>query len=251
MRHLKNIDTFFGLNEQLFGNAATKIAKELFGSKKGSTATTYSGTSPQPSISNGETKGEVKIQKTDRPPDSAKDLGSYGKFTQGANPNSPLVVVYGGTDVGGRKSGVYMYDYFGGFENRYNLFVAKDPNINGLEAYKAIKNKVGSAPSKKILYLFSGGYRPGKKLLEQVGAGEFDKIYLVDIWMGNQPVGDFYSKLAEGNGKKIEYYYTSFGGNNSSATNRIASASSVKIKQKENSHMKTNEDAVKSLATYA
>lgn len=144
-----------------------------------------------------------------------------------------------------------MYDYFGGFGNRYNLFVAKDPNIDGSEAYKAIQNKVGNYPAKKILYLFSGGYRPGKKLLEEVGAKEFDKIYLVDIWMGNQSVGKFYSDLAKSNPNKVEYYYTSSGGNNSSATSEISNSVSTKLQQKENSHMKTNEDAVKSLSSYA
>ena len=249
MKHLRHINQFLRIDEQLFGADVKKFGERLFGKSDPKSSGSSSRT---PNDNTGNSKGEpVKIQKSDKAPDSAKDLGSYGKFTQGASSNSPLVVVYGGTDVGGRKSGVYMYDYFGGFDNRYNLFVAKDPNINGSEAYKAIQNKVGNYPTKKILYLFSGGYRPGKKLLEEVGAGEFDKIYLVDIWMGNQTIGNFYSKLAKDNPEKVEYYYTSFGGNNSSATSDISNSVKTKIQQKENSHMKTNEDAVKSLSSYA
>ncbi len=237
------------IDEQLFGADVRKFGETLFGKGDQKSSSSSDAT---PVKKSGTSQGEpIVTQKTEKAPESAKDLGSFGKFTQGEKPTSPLVVVYGGTDVGGRKSGVYMYDYFAGFNNRYNLFVANDHNVDGTGAYTAIQNKVGNYPSKKILYLFSGGYRPGKKLLKEVGAGEFDKIYLVDIWMGNQDVGSFYTNLAKENPDKVEYYYTSFGGNNSSATSSISSSVKTKLSQKENSHMKTNEDAVKSLSSYA
>jgi hypothetical protein len=252
MKHLKSIDQFLRVDEQLFGADVRKFGERLFGKEPSSSS--KSNANPVDASPQGDSnkKGsDIKVQKTDKAPDSAKDLGSYGKFTSSSNVNSPLVVVYGGIDVGGRKSGVYMYDYFGGFGDKYNLFVAKDANINGLEAYKAIQNKVGNSPSKKILYLFSGGYRPGKKLLEEYGAKEFDKIYLVDIWMGNESVGSFYNKLAQENPDKVEYYYTSFGANNSSARDKISSSVKVKMQQLSNNHMETNLDAVKSLSNYA
>jgi hypothetical protein len=93
--------------------------------------------------------------------------------------------------------------------------------------------------------LFSGGYRPGMTLLSKFKAEEFDKIILVDIWMGNSTVAQFYKELASNNKEKVEYYYTDYGANNPSARNAISS--SVFKKEKASTHMATNIDAIKSL----
>lgn len=179
-----------------------------------------------------------------------ESIGSYGKFTPASLKTSPLVVVYGGIPVGGRESGDYMYDYFKKTGNKYNLFVAKSHKVDGPSSYSSVVQKTKSSninPSKKVLYLFSGGYRPGKDLLTKVGVEEFDKIFLVDIWMGSGPVSTFYKNLALKNPGKVEYYYTTFGGNDSSATSYIASKSSKSFKNSKNNHMLTNVDAVASL----
>lgn len=247
MKHLKSIFEYNKIDEQLFGSAVNKFTDALFGNKKDVKGT------PNNSEGDSGKKGNQKVNvvKTETPPSEAKDIGSYGKFSSGKKSSDPLVVVYGGINVGGRKSGIYMYDYFGPIAGNYNLFVATDHNVNGSSSYKAIKDKVVNSPSKKILYLFSGGYKPGMDVLSKYGASEFDKIYLVDPWMGNKKTEDFYINLAKENSSKVEYYYTSFGANSNTAKTGVASAVKVKNAQRENNHMKTNEDAVSSLINFA
>lgn len=232
MRHLKNIEEFKRTNEQLFRTEANFLKGMLGGDDKKSDGGTSSNSTSSGPISNKE------------------DIADYGKFSQGKEKTSPLVVVYGGVNVGGRKSGEYMYDYFNQLGNSVNLFVAKDHNVNGKSAYNSLKNKMSEQsirPSKKILYLFSGGYNPGMDLLKSVGASEFDLIYLVDIWMGSDTVSSFYKKLAKDNKNKVKYFYTSFGGNNKSATDEISSAVLTKKLNGNNDHMSTNLDALSDL----
>jgi hypothetical protein len=184
---------------------------------------------------------------------SASPVSGYGKFTPAKEKNSPLVVVFGGIPVGGRQSGDYMYDYFNKTGNKYNLFVAKTHKVDGAESYSSLQNKMkedGISPSKKILYLFSGGYFPGMSLLQKVGAKEFDKIYLVDIWMGNPTVSEFYKKLAADNPQKVEYFYTQGGSANPAAAKSIAGSVSKKVEGNKG-HMATNVDAISSLESYA
>ena len=126
-------------------------------------------------------------------------------------------------------------------------------NVNGKSSYDSAMKKIDQGsitPSKKILYLFSGGYKPGMELLKSVGADTFDKIYLVDIWMGNASVSDFYTKLARENKGKVEYYYTSFGANNNTARNSISQSVSKSVSNNKNDHMDTNNDAVEALMKY-
>jgi hypothetical protein len=183
---------------------------------------------------------------------TASPISNFGKFTPAENKSAPLVVTFGGIPVGGRQSGDYMYDYFNKTGNKYNLFVASSHKVDGAGAYDSLKGKLSSdgiTPAKKILYLFSGGYRPGMTLLQKVGSGEFDKIYLVDIWMGNSAVAEFYKKLAADNKDKVEYYYTPGGSVNPPAAKAIAGSVAKKAEGTQG-HMATNIDAVKSLESY-
>lgn len=235
MKHLKSIEQF-KTNEQLFRREIEGFSKLFGGDKKDSSQSTST------SSSDSSSKGTISSDKM--------DIGDYGKFTEGKDKTSPLVVVYGGIDVGGRKSGEYMYDYLNKTGNSANLFVAKDSNINGKSAYEALKNKLSAKsinPSKKILYLFSGGYKPGMELLKSVSASEFDIIYLVDIWMGNSKVSDFYTNLCKNNRNKVKYFYTSFGANDSNATKNIIGSLNYYKLNGENDHMSTNKDAVSDL----
>jgi peptidoglycan hydrolase-like protein with peptidoglycan-binding domain len=191
------------------------------------------------------------------PKTTSEDLSGLGNFTTSMYDNSPLVLVYGGIDVNGRPSGEYMYDYFKEAGNKFNLFVAKNHRINGLDAYQRVSDYMQTQniyPSKKVLYLFSGGFRPGFTLLKSVSADQFEKIYLVDIYIGkNQEIANFYADLAKRYPSKVEYYYTgtstSAGGSrNLNAQNSIVNA--VFTSKRGMNHMLTNIDAVKSLLSY-
>jgi hypothetical protein len=187
---------------------------------------------------------------------------SQGTLNVNSNKTAPLIVVFGGINVGGRTSGQYMYDYFtSDVLSKFNVFIAKSSSIDGKKAWEEIKDKckeLSISPSSKILYLFSGGYSPAMKMDSSSDVNKridylnsnFNKIYLVDIWIGNDG-SYFYQKLAEKYGNKIEYY--SYGGSNSSggsgnsAVRKIIVSKSSKSHLTSPDHMKTNLEAVKSL----
>jgi hypothetical protein len=179
--------------------------------------------------------------------DKKEDIEKYGKFVANSNPSAPLLVVFGGIDVNGVKSGVYMFDYVSKLESRYHVFVAESAKVNGPAAYSALLkhlNQKGLNPSSKVLYLFSGGYSPGKPILTN-NSNDFSKVLLVDIWMGNDTVADFYIKYAKNNSSKTTYFYTTGGAQNENAYKTISkTVTSVKNSA---GHMKTNIDAVSSL----
>ena len=176
---------------------------------------------------------------------------SQGKITVNSDKSAPLVVVFGGTDVGGRVSGVYMYDYF----KQDTLpdtttFIANSSRIDGARAWSEISG-LGLTPVKKILYLFSGGYLPGMSLLNRVAPTEWAAIYLVDIWIGrNQNTKNFYTKLAADFPDKVKYYYTggekSAGGSANLAAKRQIIAA-VNLSKGSVSHMGANDIAVTDL----
>ncbi len=240
MRHLKSIEEFKKVNEQLFKSEGSFFNKMLNLGDTKNDATASAGGADSSGSSSG-SSGTI---------DNKVDISDYGKFSEAKDKKAPLVVVYGGIDVAGKKSGVYMYDYLNTLGNSVNLFVAKDASINGKSAYTSLKNKLSDlsiTPSKKILYLFSGGWSPGKDLLSSVSASEFDTIYLVDIWMGKDASSSFYKKLAADNRSKVKYFYTSFGANDKSASDAIIKAVNTSKLNGNNDHMSTNTDAVSDL----
>jgi len=176
---------------------------------------------------------------------------SQGKITVNSDKSAPLVVVFGGTDVGGRVSGDSMYDYF----KQDTLpdtttFIANSSRIDGAHAWSEISG-LGLTPVKKILYLFSGGYLPGMSLLNRVAPTEWAAIYLVDIWIGrNQNTKNFYTKLAADFPDKVKYYYTggekSAGGSANLAAKRQIIAT-VNRSRGSVSHMGANDIAVTDL----
>lgn len=191
------------------------------------------------------------------PKTTSEEISDLGNFTPSMYEGAPLVLVYGGIDVNGRPSGDYMYDYFKETGTKFNLFIAKNHKINGLDAYQKVTDYIQSQniiPSKKVLYLFSGGFRPGITLLKTINPDQFEKIYLVDIYIGkNQDVANFYINLAKSYPYKVEYYYTGSstvmgGSRNLTAQNSIVNT--VSISKVGMNHMLTNVDAVKSLLSY-
>lgn len=236
MKHLKSIDEFKKTNEQLFSDA--KRFSKLFGLDSTSTSSDSG-------------KSDDKSSSSSSIISSKIDIGDYGKFSEASNKNAPLIMVYGGIDVGGKKSGEYMYDYLGKIGSSANIFVAKDHKVDGKGSYKAVKDKLSEksiSPSKKILYLFSGGYKPGMELLNSVSASEFDLIYLVDIWMGNSKVASFYKNLAENNRGKVRYFYSGDGAQNADAKNSLIKTLNFYKSNDQNNHMATNTDAVSDLS---
>jgi hypothetical protein len=189
------------------------------------------------------------------------DIPGYGKLSVAPDASAPLLVVFGGIDVGGIHSGVYMWNYMNKVKDRFHIFVARSNTVNGSQAYRALMSTLKDqslTPSDQILYLFSGGYRPGMDLLPSGGPGLFSSIYLVDIWMGvntktkSSAVPDFYKALADGNAAKITYVFTTFGANNDKArdyiANKVGSSRAILVKGGGmDVHMSTNTVAVKML----
>jgi len=136
------------------------------------------------------------------------------------SPSAPLLVVYGGIPVGGELADKYMqyFVYVNGIKNNYSTWIAKsNPNtkgqlVKGNESYNelnlALQNN-NIIPSKRILYLFSGGYNEGKSILKAGLGGDFDEFYLVDIWIGSSDAVNPYISLAESNKNKVFYFYAS------------------------------------------
>lgn len=199
----------------------------------------------------------AKSEVLNNPKPNSENVGNYGNFTPSINEGAPLIIVYGGIDVRGRKSGDYMYDYFGKTNNRYNLFVANDNKVDGYIAYTSLLTHLENQkiyPNKKALYLFSGGQRPGITLLKRISAEEFEKIYLVDIYIGsNNETERIYTDLAKRYPNKIEYYYTGSDNEAGGSVNLRAKRniiSSVSVSKRGRNHMLTNDDAVYSLMNY-
>jgi len=185
-------------------------------------------------------------------------IPGQGNLSIAPNADAPLLVVFGGIDVHRVHSGVYMWSYMNPIRLRFHIFVAQSNSVNGTLAYgELLKVVIANSlkPSKQILYLFSGGYRPGIDVLTSSGAGGFSSIYLVDIWMSGARPGNFYTALADHNAQKITYVYTIFGANNKVARDHIAKkvvprATLVQSLAHEggiDTHLRTNAIAVSSL----
>jgi hypothetical protein len=173
-------------------------------------------------------------------------------------------VVFGGITVGGVQSGVYMWNYMNGIKDRFHIFVALNNDVDGNKSYDSLVSTLSAqslSPSQQILYLFSGGYKPGMGLLGSKGSDLFSSIYLVDIWMGvtkksHSIVPDFYKALVDKIPAKITYVFTSFGANNDAArdyiANRLGSQRATLVKGQKGeegmqTHMRTNSVAVGTL----
>jgi|PlaIllAssembly_1097288.scaffolds.fasta_scaffold304462_1 hypothetical protein len=182
------------------------------------------------------------------------DIPGYGKLSIASDAKAPLLVVFGGIDVEGVQSGVYMWKYMDKVKDRFHIFVARSHAVNGTKAFGALTSTLkekGLTPSSQILYLFSGGYRPGMDLLPGGGAATFSSIFLVDIWMGvtkksGSVVPDFYKKLADGHASQITYVFTAFGANNEKARDYIAGkVTAIPVQGSSmHAHMSTNTFAV-------
>ena len=158
------------------------------------------------------------------------DISGFGKLSMASDANAPLLVVFGGITVGGVQSGVYMWNYMNDLKERFHIFVALSNSVDGNKSYEALTSTLAAQslnPSQQILYLFSGGYRPGMGLLNAKSSDLFSSIFLVDIWMGvteqsHSIVPDFYKALASKHTDMITYVFTEHGAVNDKARDFIA-----------------------------
>src|SRR5215475_9617057 len=184
-------------------------------------------------------------------------IEGFGTLSPAKDKSAPLLLVFGGVVVGGRTSGDYMWDYMGDIKEKYHIFVADGPRVkNPDESYKKLldalqKNELQA--SSQILYLFSGGWRPGIPILRSVEAKTFSSIYLVDIWMDDKEVATFYKSLADKEAGRLTYIYTPGGAENSDAIDYIAkklgASKATRVEYRKDvdqsvTHMSTNSVAV-------
>ena len=205
-----------------------------------------------------ETPAETPAVEETPKEESEKLTLTQGVLHINKNKTAPLIIVFGGIDVNGKKSGVYMYNYFtSDIISKFNVFIAYSSKIDGAKAYTEIKAKLKEKkinPTKKILYLFSGGYSPGMQITTM--GNDFHRIFLVDIWIGTgkgpdgtKKVSDFFKELVDKYAEKVQYY--SYGGKNATGgsankdtrTYIISRAKISHLSSKD--HMSTNKPAVK------
>jgi hypothetical protein len=165
------------------------------------------------------------------------------------------VVVFGGQRSSGRESGDYMFDYFGPILGQDAVvFVAKNAYVSARGALKWAEDnyeKRQEGPSKKVLYLFSLAWRPGRAFAPDFS--EFDKVYLVDIWMGAKESFDVYIPAVRANPKKFVFIYTETGtaaSEETLATMRATGVESYKLSKAHYNHFSCNNFAVTQLKNY-
>jgi hypothetical protein len=190
-------------------------------------------------------------------------IGGFGKLSTAPNDDAPLLVVFGGKNVDGRESGLYMWDFMSKVQNKYHIFVAVNQHVNGLDSYNKLMETVTSddhhlAPAQQFLYLFSGGWLPGEHLLGHLLRHKepipFSWIYLVDIWMRDSVSFDFYTHLPNKVSTPVSYVHTLHGAVNDKArdalANSVGSQNEVLVKPQTKdedsmvTHMSTNTVAV-------
>lgn len=159
-----------------------------------------------------------------------------------------------------KKSDVYMWNYMNALKDRFHIFVSLPPrHVDGPKAYDALMNARDQkfAPSQQILFLFSGGYLPGMGLLGgKAYADKFSSIFLVDIWMGNTNVANFYTHFVNLNADRVTYVFTEGGPDNPDArkqlVRKLGSQKATKVDAQTGdvgymTHMRTNTVAIGTL----
>lgn len=175
-----------------------------------------------------------------------------------SNPSNPLLVVFGGIDVNGKPSGEYMPPYFDRVFTKYNIWIADSSRVNGPKSYDEVNTYIaqkGLAPPARILYLFSGGYKPGAGLIANGKITDFNKVVLVDIWLKND---NRWPNWVKNNAAITSYFYSNSGpggGLPAGAEQQNSILTSLNYPSPRssdtvhfiNNHMKCNEKAVATL----
>src|SRR5260370_16774981 len=89
------------------------------------------------------------------------DIPDLGKLSVAPDANAPLLVVFGGIDVHGVQSGVYMWKYMSNIKSRFHIFFALSNHMNRTLAYRSLMKTLHThtpTPPTPILYPFSSRY---------------------------------------------------------------------------------------------
>ncbi len=111
--------------------------------------------------------------------------GSYGQFKSSMNnKNAQLIFVVGGLDVGGRKCGAYMWDYFtDGMTGKYHVYVKSTHEsssaTNALAEAWSIMKQHGLQSYKSVCYFFSAGNKAALPVLKATPPSKWHAIFLV------------------------------------------------------------------------
>src|SRR5262249_52359791 len=110
-------------------------------------------------------------------------IPAHGQVSVADDAKAPLLLVFGGKPVGPKgkelRSGIYMWNYMTALRDKFHIFVAAGMNVDGTDSYRVVMQTLkehNATPSRQILYLFSGGWRPGMNLLAGPGPDPFSSI---------------------------------------------------------------------------
>jgi hypothetical protein len=103
-----------------------------------------------------------------------------------------FVMMFGGTSVRGNEAKVYMKEYARPLFGANHVFLAKNDGVSFDYCFKYMLDdeyswhaRNESPPQKRVLYMFSNGTKPGLAYVKAITQYRFDKIYMVDAWLGD------------------------------------------------------------------
>lgn len=106
------------------------------------------------------------------------------------------VMMFGGININGNEARVYMKEYARPLLGANHVFLARNDNVDFEFCFDRSLNGLIAAPNtppkKRVLYVFSNGAKPTYAYVQAVNQFRnneltygFDKIYMVDAWLGD------------------------------------------------------------------
>ena len=120
---------------------------------------------------------------------AAADL-YLAKFADGSVQNAPLVVIFGGINVGGEASGVYMRRYAQPLFRGNHVVIAKNDKVAYADVLVlAMKTNPHTINKPRTLYIFSNGVVPTYTFIRATAGAIpltfYSSIYMVDAYLGS------------------------------------------------------------------
>lgn len=161
------------------------------------------------------------------------------KDSDGDNTQAPYVMMFGGIDVNGNEARVYMKEYARPLFGLNHVLLARNDDVDFEFCFDHSLNGLIFAPNqppeKRILYIFSNGVKPAYhyvKAVNQFRNNEltygFDKIYMVDAWLGDNTqlsrdiTKAFIQDMKARPDKYVFFYTTEWAENGMNAQTRLA-----------------------------